>query len=246
MLKSLYGTFAEYNLEAFIQKDSFASHICKCLGSELSATLEILDDEDNSSGFPVLDLYDLLVSGWSLDHEWFKWTDEIYRDDNKIEIPSSIPRSYSAAEQMAAYGLHVLRAEINACGPVPDDGENEQGWGREGVQEHEATCLIWAYQAIVYAQQLQQGCEPTAEEKARFINFDFSALGKAGAIKRHAPMATLREWAVKKYQASEWASANQAAHDLKICVIEHGRTIGAHLSEENAQRTIAEWLRKSA
>jgi len=73
----------------------------------------------------------------------------------------------------------------------------------------------------------------------------FAQLGKAGARKRHAPMAELREWAIKKYKVGKWPSANQAAHDLQDCVIEHGRTIGAALSKANAQRTIAEWLRKS-
>lgn len=72
-----------------------------------------------------------------------------------------------------------------------------------------------------------------------------SAIGKAGAEKRHAPNAALREWAIERYREGVWKSANQAAHALKEAVIEHGRTIGAVLSEENAQRTIAEWIRKS-
>lgn len=79
------------------------------------------------------------------------------------------------------------------------------------------------------------------DQQAKF----FSSLGKDGAQKRHAPMATLRSWAIEEYKAGEWKSANQAAHALKDSVIRHGRTIGAHLSEENAQRTIAEWIRKS-
>jgi hypothetical protein len=73
-----------------------------------------------------------------------------------------------------------------------------------------------------------------------------SAIGKAGAEKRHAPNAALREWTIERYRGGVWKSANQAAHALKDAVIEHGRTIGAVLSEENAQRTIAEWIRKSA
>ncbi len=82
-------------------------------------------------------------------------------------------------------------------------------------------------------------------ETGRKLPSEFAALGRRGAQKRHAPMATLREWAVEKYKAGEWKSANQAAHALKESVIEHGRGIGAHLSEENAQRTIAEWFRMS-
>ena len=73
----------------------------------------------------------------------------------------------------------------------------------------------------------------------------FSTLGKSGAEKRHAPMRELQDWAVEKYKSGEWKSANGAAHKLKDSVIAHGRTINAHLSEENAQRTIAEWFRKS-
>lgn len=83
--------------------------------------------------------------------------------------------------------------------------------------------------------------EFTEDQQSTF----FSNLGRDGAQKRHAPMATLRSWAIERYQAGEWQSANQAAHSLKESIIKHGRTINAHLSEENAQRTIAEWFRKS-
>lgn len=70
--------------------------------------------------------------------------------------------------------------------------------------------------------------------------------GRIGAEKRHAPMTELRSWAIEKYRADNWPSANAAAHALKDAVIAHGNTINAHLSKENAQRTIAEWFRKSA
>jgi hypothetical protein len=74
---------------------------------------------------------------------------------------------------------------------------------------------------------------------------NLSLRGKRGAAKRHKPMAELKAWAVSLYNPAEWASANQAAHKLQDKVIAHGRTIGAYLTEENAQRTIAEWFRKS-
>lgn len=73
-----------------------------------------------------------------------------------------------------------------------------------------------------------------------------SALGKNGAIKKHASMKELRGYAIELYKAGKWPSANQAAHMLKDKVISHGKTIEAYLSPENAQRTIAEWIRKSA
>lgn len=73
-----------------------------------------------------------------------------------------------------------------------------------------------------------------------------SALGKNGAIKKHASMKELREYAIELYKAGKWPSANQAAHMLKDKVIAHGKTIEAYLSPANAQRTISEWIRKSA
>lgn len=69
--------------------------------------------------------------------------------------------------------------------------------------------------------------------------------GREGAKERHARTKQLREWAVQRYKAKIWPSANKAAHELKAEILAHGRTIGATLSEENAQRTLAEWFRKA-
>lgn len=74
---------------------------------------------------------------------------------------------------------------------------------------------------------------------------EISRNGKKGTEKRHAPMRELRAWAVDQYRAKKWPSANNAAHELRDLIIEHGRTINAILKKENAQRTIAEWFRKS-
>jgi hypothetical protein len=73
----------------------------------------------------------------------------------------------------------------------------------------------------------------------------FSSFGKAGADVRHMPIRRLQSWTLSLYKEGTWPSANKAAHALKNQVIEHGKTIGVRLSEENAQRTIAEWIRKS-
>lgn len=69
--------------------------------------------------------------------------------------------------------------------------------------------------------------------------------GRIGAERRHGPMTELRSWTLAEYRKGTWRSANKAAHELKDQVMRHGRTIGAVLTEENAQRTIAEWIRKS-
>lgn len=73
---------------------------------------------------------------------------------------------------------------------------------------------------------------------------ELSKLGKSGARNRHAPMRALKAWALSEYRRGTWKSASKAAHALKDAVITHGRTIGADLSESNAQRTIAEWINK--
>jgi hypothetical protein len=66
--------------------------------------------------------------------------------------------------------------------------------------------------------------------------------GKKGSTVRHAPTNELKAWMLQRYSEGKWPSANKAAYDLKEIVITHGKTINAHLTEENAQRTIAEWI----
>ena len=56
-------------------------------------------------------------------------------------------------------------------------------------------------------------------------------------------MRELEDWMMQRYREGKWRSANKAAHELKAIVIEYGKTIGAYLTEENAQRTIADWIR---
>lgn len=70
--------------------------------------------------------------------------------------------------------------------------------------------------------------------------------GKAGALKRHEKTKELKAWTLQKYKAGTWKSANQAASDLVSEVLVQSQKIGANLAKSNAQRTIAEWIRKSA
>ncbi|MDQ1834089.1 hypothetical protein [Massilia scottii] len=207
MLQALYGTLVKRELQEFIREDSFAWHICRSLGRELNSTLEILaEDSDGFWGvLPVNDLNELLTTGWTLDYEWFKWTDDIFRDDAGLAIPETISRTYSAAEQMAAYGLYILLDEIGAMGPAAAQGENEQGWSREGVKEHEATCLIRAYQAVVFALKLSTVSDRSPDERVRDA---MSAIGRRRAEIRHAPARLAQEfvkleWTKHKSEYSE-------------------------------------------
>lgn len=70
--------------------------------------------------------------------------------------------------------------------------------------------------------------------------------GKAGAQKRHAKMSELKSWTLEKHKMGSWKSANQAAAELMTDVLAHSREIGANLTKSNAQRTIAEWIRRSS
>jgi hypothetical protein len=74
----------------------------------------------------------------------------------------------------------------------------------------------------------------------------FASLGKNGATVRHEKMRQLRDFALSIYNPQEWKSANQAAFDLKEKILAHSRIVGANLTPSNAQRTIAEWLRKKS
>ena len=83
-------------------------------------------------------------------------------------------------------------------------------------------------------------------EQQQAKHLDFSGFGRAGAEKRHKPMRDLKQYTINLYKShGKMLSANRAAYELKDRIIAYGKTIKAHLSEENAQRTIAKWFRES-
>lgn len=254
--------FLTSELKQLLPDGSFASRLRRAIGNELDYWLsgdhgddhgEKSDDAEYSSLFPVDALFLWATKDGGLDPEWLASEDGSYLDDGSEVIPPSVKPSYSAVEQLAAYGLWLLD-EMGSLGPIPENDadigplpkSNCQGWKRDQVIEHRAACMLLAYQSLSYCQRILSGTQLTAEEETQAEKFNFSAMGKVGAQKRHAPMAALRTWAIERYRTGKWQSANQAAHTLKESVIKHGRTINAHLTEENAQRTIAEWFRKSA
>lgn len=240
-------------LRSFLSEGSFMSRVWKSYGLELHHHLVEWPDSSEtefSSQFPVEALYAWVSDGDGLDPEWISEGDGVYRDDEGDVIPINVKPAYSEAEQLAAYGLWLITEEMQSMGPFGDDdfgedGRNAHFFEKAEVISHTAECMLLAYQALSYARKITMGGKPSAEEREIAASFDFSSLGKQGAAKRHAPNAALRKWAVEKFLAGTWDSANKAAYDLKDSVIAHGRTIGVVLSVENAQRTIAEWFRKS-
>jgi len=243
-------------LKKLLPEGGFAARLAMSLGRELHDRLTIHSSFGSGNAeldraylalLPVESLYLWVSKNGGLDPEWMEGDDGVYYDDQGNPMPESVTPTYSGVEQLAAYGLWLARTLFYSRGEGDKDQEhNEQGWSHDEVAEHRAECLLLAYQALAYAQKLIIGAPLTEEEKARLARADFSKLGAAGAKKRHGPMNELRVWAVQQYKARTWASANQAAHELMRAVVDHGRTIGATLSEQNAQRTIAEWFRKSA
>lgn len=244
---SSHENFLITELKKLLGTDTFASRMWQFIGVELHDRLVdwIFEDEvEYSRYFPVESLFLWALEG-GLDIEFLADDEGNYLDDQGNILPSTIEKSYSAVEQLAAYGLWLVSEKSEILGEPPEQGFNEQGFNREDVAEHKAACLLLGYQALSYSQRILNGASLSVEEKQKKSQIDFSVLGKAGAAKRHAPMAKLRAWAIDRYKAGNWASANQAANELQNSVLEHGRSIGANLTKSNAQRTIAEWFRKS-
>lgn len=240
--------FLKKELQKFLPGDSFAGRAWQQIGGELHYRLvewEDTHETEYSTLFPMDALYTWGLKSGGLDHEWLASETGGYFDNEGNEIPSDISISISVTEQLAAYGLWLIMVEHDSHGEIPEEGLNDYGWSREEAIEHSARCMLLAYQALAYANKILRGEELSQEEKEKAQQQNFSALGKKGANKRHAPTRVLRQYAIELYKSGSWPSANQAAHSLKNEIVIHGKKIGAHLSPENAQRTISEWFRKS-
>jgi len=249
--------FLHQRLNAYLPENSFASRFRRTIPSEINYIFagDIPEEADSYEVpyqvlFPVRALFDWIMKHGGLDVRNLVDLGGQLFDDNEILISDSEIRPISGVEQMAAFGLWFLDSELDIAGPSEDEdydehGTNLHGWHKADVIDHKAECLLNAYQALCYAERLNHVVELSDDEKASVERFDFSALGKTGAAVRHGPMNALRDYALSLYNPREWRSANEAAHALQGQVMDHGRTINAILRPSNAQRTVAEWFRKS-
>lgn len=240
-------------LTKFFPADSVASRLKGSLGTELGtwfADDDFISNEESYEYFPVRVLFEFLMSGNGIKPSDLKNIDgNLYDDDSRI-ISNYSSSEFSKAEHLAAFGLWFINSEAKSMGGAPFDnnGTNIQGWFELDVLHHKAECLLNAYQSLWYANRFTQKIELTSDEKVSIAKFDFSAIGRSGAEKRHSEMASLRKWTIEKYAAEvldkKWPSANAAAHAIKDDVIAYGKTIGrnATLTPSNAQRTIAAWI----
>ncbi len=240
-------SYLHAGLTKFFAPNTVASRLRKTIGIELGA---MFADEDFNeyADFPVRAIFEWLMNGCGITPADLLHNDGILYDDKSDAIAEYSADPFSKAEHIAALGLWFIESEAMALGgsPFNYDGRNQQGWFELDVLHHKAECLLNAYQALCYANRLTQKIELTSDEKDRIAKFNFSALGAAGAAKRHSPTRALREYAVSLYEPDEWKSANQAAHELMDKIMTHGRSINARLAPSNAQRTIAEWFRKKS
>ena len=241
-------SFLHAGLMRFFPPETVASRLKKTIGIELGAMFADEDFNEASYGdfFPVRAIFEWVMSGYSITPADLVHQDGFLYDDNSKVITEFSPVPFSKVEHIAAFGMWFIESEAMALGGSPFDyeGRNAQGWLELHVLNHKAECLLNAYQALCYANRLTQKIELTPDEQESIAKFDFSALGAAGAAKRHSPMRALREYALSLYEPCEWKSANQAAHELMNKIMDHGRSLNASLIPSNAQRTIAEWFRK--
>lgn len=241
-------------LASFLNRERFASMVAKQLGQALHDRLvewPFEDETEYSRNYPVSALFLWLDRDRiALDPEWLKTADGTYINDQGEVIPSSVKAEYTPAEQMAVYGLWLLLEHAHQWGKSwffdPPDWRKhleQHGVTAAEVEGHAHACLLYGYQAALYANRLERLDSPSQEELARLPEGLFAKLGAKGGKAKHESMYRLRDWALERYRSREWKSANDAAHKLAEDVIAHGRTINATLSASNAQRTIAEWFR---
>lgn len=250
-------TYMHTRLMEMLPTGRFARAAWRQIGEHIDTLFEDDDVEDwrrrslMSSRYPASSLFLWLRAGGKVDTEWLRADDGNFYDDKLNLIPDSVEKIISPTEHLAAFGLWLIEVDSKCCGPSSEEDWNEQrinlqGWTEAQVLHHSAECLLAAYQALHCAQRLTDETPMTAEEEEAIATFDFSAIGKDGAAKRHAPMKALKAYALGLYTPENWGSANEAAHVFKDQIMAHGRTISAHLKPSNAQRTIAEWLREKS
>jgi len=155
------------------------------------------------------------------------------------------------AHGSSAEGQNMLRALGLACliPYIPMYLKRDwEDWPREG----DAIDAEWVEERsfVDYAMQVGFASSCCADYVARKSGAAksswFASIGAIGAEARHAPMRELRLWAIERYREHTYPSALAASHKLCDEVREHGKKIGAILSEYNAQRTIYRWLLDAA
>ena len=241
-------SFARSNLMNYLRKDSFAEQLKIFIGWEIDWQLHA---DRSASDYPLNEsstslLFKWIVSDGGLSPRLLEDENGQIFDDQGRLVDRSFIRSLSGTEQMAAYGLWFLDIELEKMTPRIIEDLSNSRVTELSIVDHRAECMLNAYQALYYAERLNNQIKLTSEESENIRKVDFSALGRKGAVKRHKPMRLLEEYALSLYEHLEGKSANAAAYELRDKILDHSRTINANLKPSNAQRTIADWFRKKS
>ena len=227
-------------LRLLIGEGSFASKVYKGIGRELHdqfVDYPDLDEGGLSRESPVEALFDSLVGGWSLDPEWLADEGGRYSSDDGAPLPVETKPAYSAVEQLAAYGLRLIADEFDSLGSVPSEGVGDHGFSREQVQQHRAACLLFAQQALIYAQRLSLGTQLSEEEvsrAARAASARRAADARHAADPKQAAKASVYEcWQKWHAEPTRYASAAAFARDM----------LDKQLDLES-ETVIARWVRR--
>jgi hypothetical protein len=96
--------------------------------------------------------------------------------------------AFTPVELLAIYGLHFIENEIDSFGAAAVEGQNEQGFDREKVLQHRASCVVIAYQALAYSRRLSSNEVFSDEELAKAAKSALAMQGANASHRRHREM----------------------------------------------------------
>lgn len=174
--------FLTKGLNQLLPDGSFASRLWRAIGNELQSTLDELSEDKID---PVESLFLWVSVDGGLDPEWLAGDDGLYLDDKGEEVSPTISPTYSNVEQLAAFGRWLISVEFDSLGVPSKKGRNGQGWSRKQVLDHQVVCLLFAYQALSYAQRIMLGTQLSVDESEKAAKLNFS---RWGSVERQSAM----------------------------------------------------------
>jgi hypothetical protein len=237
--------FLREKLTSLLPKDSFAYRLRYSIGRQLDSML-IHYRQTYPESSPAEAVFLLLSENETVDLDWFADVDGQLFDDWGQRIPTGEVSPISSSQQMAAYGLWLIEGEWQPSLQVPELAKPKPRF-RSKLQKfsHEAECARLANDALEYAIRLSKDVTLSPEETNKVQGFDFKEEGRKGGKARQAGMNALKLWTLDRYleREQQFKSASHAASVLKREALAHADETGVKLSEENAEKTLASWIR---
>lgn len=228
-------------LEALLKGSPVAFRLRTVIGEKLHNLLVIASTLENSGRitlvFPVSELYSELICGGGLDLEAVQNEYDGQNVNSNQLINLAEKTSLSNIEQLAAYGLWLIDSHN-------DYSENSFGWSIDSNLKLEVRCILFAYQALLYAKQIQLGFPPSIQDIEKIKKMYFSENGKKGVIIKSEPIKKLKNLTFDLYFKGEWHSAKSASEKLVKDVVKHAEENKISFNKETAQRNIYDWILK--